>query len=264
MKTKSSKLKILGKKLILGYGGGAIADYPWHLSGEKPFTIQDEVAALGCMGTLVSNNMTVIDTANRYGGGKSEKIVGDFLSRCDEKNKFFVITKIEMGKTKEMFERLSKSIQRLKRSPDCVLLHNPDFGNPHLLREAASWLSEEVPSIYGIRFVGFSTEPTREARKWYDEFGFNFIQFPYSETDRRAETEIMPWIDGVNGVIRCANRVLGGPSKEKLTSADVFRKINFLVSKRDTIDIALIGTTNKDHLTEVCEMAEDCHMAVEK
>ena len=229
--------------LKIGFGGGAIADYPWNLSGEQPWTEQDNELAIECLESLPELGISHIDTANRYGGGISEQTIGNVMRDTFSVYSCDVFTKVSLGTIGEMQSDYEESAQRLGKI-NGLLLHNPDFSEDRKIRIACEWMKS-----LGLNHIGFSTEPTIEARMYYNIFKLNAIQFPYSFWDRRAETEIFPWA----GALKIANRVLGGPSQ--YGKADILQRgLNFIASRAREIDVFLIGTRNPEHLKECVDI----------
>lgn len=228
----------------IGYGAGAIADYPWHLDGSSPWSFSDYSAALYCLSSLSELGIRFIDTAYRYGNGISEEMVGGFVNSCGED--FEVSTKIELGTLNRMRDQYEKSFERLKNI-DCIFLHNPDLSNRDMLEEACVWIQS-----LGVLKYGFSTEPAEGIKTYYDKYGLNAIEFPYSKWDRRAEDHIFPWIKDEMVVV---NRVLGGPKKfGKLDVDGVFEALEFTMSADGLIDVVLVGTINAEKIKECVEI----------
>lgn len=229
----------------LAYGGAAIGDRPWHLDGSKPWTGENTKSAMKCLQLFMELDIRFVDTASRYGNGMSELIIGSCLK--DSFSGTEIITKMELGSISEMLSKLETSISRLGRV-NGILIHNPDLANTECLENACRWL--ESINILGMKYTGFSTEPVREIKKYYDKYELNIIQFPYSKIDRRAEEEIFPWIG--KGILKMANRILGGPGTVK-NHEDVKDLIRFAVMS-GFVDVGIVGTSNPDHLRECVDI----------
>ena len=225
----------------IGYGAGAIADYPWHLNGHRPWSLEDDEKAEACLKSLSSLGINYIDTAHRYGNGRSEDLIGQSVKGEEIK----IFTKIELGTTQEMKSKLDLSKQRLGKI-NGLLLHNPDFSQTRLLHAASLWLT-----TLGFEYYGFSTEPAEDAKLYYDIYGLNAIEFPYSKWDRRAEDSIFPWAKKHFKII---NRIRGGPLLGGVPERGVIEGLRFILENSNRIDLALIGTTNPEHLREVVEI----------
>ena len=234
--------------LNLGWGAGAIADYPWNLDGSKPWAAEDTISVFDLMGDLEKLGIRFIDTAFRYGGGLSEKIIG--LARSNGfLAKALIFTKLEVSPSiLEMEHAYELSCERLGGQPAGVFLHNPDLSisKSVFLAKACAWLKRK-----NLGFCGISTEPVREAVRIVEGEGMNCIQFPYSMFDRRAEEEILPYAS--KGILTMANRVLGGPTKELKSEDMIIGALRYVAESRARINVVLIGTAKRTHLEKVVE-----------
>lgn len=225
----------------LAYGAGAINDYPWHLDGSKPWTSSDSVRALSCLAALPGLGIEWVDTAARYGDGLSESLVG----AAEHTAGFNVITKVGLSDKASFLEALDASYARHKRAPKCVLLHNPDLSERVLVREILGALKS-----IGVPYYGISTEPVAEAEEFATHM--NAVQFPYSIVDERAEETIFKWAD--DKFFRMANRVLGGPCRDGELNKGYVKSALKFVSWCEKVDVAIVGTTNLDHLAQCAEI----------
>lgn len=248
---------IPNKKMVVGYGAGAIADYPWHLSGEKPWTEEDDIRGRKTLNQLVDSDISLIDTAHRYGNGRSERLIGDFLQAIPKPlaDRFFVVTKIGLqDSTHAMYADLNESIRRLRRMPQAVLLHNPDMGKKSDMENACEWMAQDVKSM-GITFTGISSEPTPELEYYFGKYRFNVIQFPFSFRDPRAHTAIFPWVNRRQWILKIANRVMGGP--DRYSVPDALGCLKYIVDHKSYVDVVLTGTTKPEHIAENAKIVRE-------
>ena len=239
------------KKLELGYGAGAIAEYPWHRDGTRPWMNEDSTRARECIKLLPSLGIKFADTAFRYGNGTSEIILGSELGQESEVR---VITKVNM---RHLISDAQTSFLRLGFSLSGILLHDPDFGLPWEVHAAC----EELKRLC-YPYSGISTEPSEDARRFFEDHKLNTIEFPFSPSDLRAEQVLKPWLIDRPDILRIANRVLGGPGpKDPVT---VRLGLEFVWRNRDWIDVALIGTTNPEHLRECADIVKELNERIEK
>ncbi len=231
------------KTIELGYGAGAIADYPWHLDGTHPWNFEEAERARECLRALPELGIGMIDTAWRYGGGGGETLVGQMLPLVElGGKKQFVVTKIPLGPVEQMQEKLAQSEGRLGRPPDALLVHDPDLQDWVELPKACKWLCGQQR----IPFVGLSSEPSDELVRWYDLHPFTAIEFPCSVWDWRAERMMAHWMRH-RKMMRIANRVLGGPMQ---SNRNLRRALGYIWDCREWVDVALVGTTKEAHLRE--------------
>lgn len=228
----------MNRQMEIGYGGGAIADYPWNLDGTKLWTASETEKAVEILKQVPKLGIRFVDTANRYGNGLSEEIIGDVLENNVSVN---LITKIGLDDVLRMRSDYFLSLSRLGRISG-LLIHNPDFARRQDLIKACEWMRTLMGDV---AWIGFSTEPTKDAAWYYNEFCLNAIEFPYSVSDMRAQDCLFPWL---RGQLTIANRILGGPKKDRmLTEGEVMDALNF-IERSGMVDVGLIGTMNLDHL----------------
>jgi aryl-alcohol dehydrogenase-like predicted oxidoreductase len=211
-----------------------------------PWGAWDTIKGLDTIAMLKNVGINFIDTANRYGKGFSESMIGFAFRNGILPPDFSIVSKIPAGTSEEMHNLAHESIARIMAPVSGFLLHNPDMSKIKELDAACKWISD---SNYSIR--GISTEPSREAVRAIKCHGLDAIEFPYSKWDRRAEDEIFPFLDGNEFVI--VNRVLGGPEIEKKMSI-VEDGMRFIIENCAKIKVALIGTSNPQHLQQVAEI----------
>jgi aryl-alcohol dehydrogenase-like predicted oxidoreductase len=236
--------------LKIGYGGGAIADYPWHLDYSKPWSSNDNYSVNECLLSLDSLGIDLIDTAHRYGNGISENMIGDFVRRTQYRG--MVITKIELSNRRKMDEDLAVSLTRLHGANVSVLLHNPDFSKEKEVTEGINWLLEILDREEVTR-VGISSEPVMELYPIYDRNShLTIVEVPFSLYDFRAKSEIRHLLSR-HDILKIANRVLGGPS---MIDRNVNILIKYMIENDSLFDYALIGTINNGHLKKCVEVLD--------
>lgn len=164
---------------------------PTRPFGKTGFDVS--ILALGGMFDIVSNQLvlrqalrwgvTYWDTADCYGGGRSEEGIGKFFSRAPEARKqVFLVTKSDARDPSGMTRLLERSIQRLQTDTiDLYCLHAVnDIGE--LNEDVRRWVDHEK-NKGRIRLFGFSTHRNMEecllgAAKlgWVDGimFSYNF------------------------------------------------------------------------------------------
>lgn len=72
----------------------------WQLGGSDWGEI-DDTKALGILGAAADAGITFLDTADVYGSGRSEELIGRFLRERSDREAFFVASKL--GRTAELF-----------------------------------------------------------------------------------------------------------------------------------------------------------------
>lgn len=150
--------------------------------------------------------INLIDTANSYAAGESERIIGRVLARNGKREQVFLATKVhyptgpgpnDRGNSRlHVIQACEASLRRLQVDHiDLYQLHRPDPNTP--IEETLSALSDLVRQGK-VRYVGCSTFPAwgvMEALLTSELRGYvRFVseQPPYNLLDRRIENELLP------------------------------------------------------------------------
>ena len=141
----------------------------------------------------LAEGITFVDTADVYGGGKSEQFLGEILEgRRDE---VVLATKFGMGEggrgTREYLRRsLAGSLERLRTDRvDLFYYHRPDGETP--IAETIEAMHElvEEGTVGAIGVSNFSVEELNEAA---ESGPIAALQNRYSLVDRDAEADVLP------------------------------------------------------------------------
>ncbi len=150
--------------------------------------------------------INLIDTADSYADGESERIIGRFLARSGKRGQVFLASKVhyptgpgpnDRGNSRlHIIQGCEASLRRLQVDHiDLYQLHRPDPQTP--IEETLSALTDLVRQGK-VRYVGCSTFPAwgvMEALLASELRGFvRFVseQPPYNLLDRRIENELLP------------------------------------------------------------------------
>lgn len=169
----------------------AVGQGTWML-GTDPSQRTKEVDALRYG---IEVGLTLIDTAEMYAQGESEKVVGDAVS--DLHNRVFLVTKAwpDHHGAAALPRALEKSLERLRvPAVDLYLLHWPSRQYP---------ISETIPALATLyqaglaRHIGVSNFPTPQFREAQALLGDGVLlaadQVEYHLLNRRAETALIPY-----------------------------------------------------------------------
>ena len=162
----------------------------WRM-GENTQLHKDEVAALR-LG--IELGMTLIDTAEMYGEGGAERVVGDAIE--DQRDRIFVVTKVypHNASFAELPKACERSLKRLRIDTiDLYLLH---------WRERNTRLAETVEAFEKLCAVGkikrwgvsnFDVDDMEEL--WSVENGTNCAanQVLYNLENRQIESGLLQW-----------------------------------------------------------------------
>lgn len=192
--------------------------------------------------------MCLIDTAEMYGAGHSEEIVGSAISGFDRED-IFIVTKVkgENLAYKRLIRAANRSLDRLNvEYIDLYLIHWPNFSVPlSETMKAMEYLYNEGK----IRYIGVSNfdvsllESARECLSYTD---IVVNQVKYNVMDRGVEKDMLPYCQR-EGIILMAYTPLehGRLAKNEIlkymgekygkTAAQV--ALNWLVSKKNVVAI---------------------------
>ncbi len=198
----STGLKV--SRLGLGCGNfGGIGSAPAFFGmGES------EAQAFALMDRAIDSGINFFDTANAYGGGRSETYIGRWLRSKGSaaRDQLLLSTKVfnpvgpgpnDRGLSrKHILQQVDESLRRLQTDRlDMYLIHEPDPDTP--LEETLGALTDLV-RMGKVLYVGASNiEAWRLVRGLWisdvrDLVRFDWIQNSYSLLDRAAEREIFP------------------------------------------------------------------------
>lgn len=175
--------------------------------------------------------MTYLDTADLYGGGLAEEIVGEIIKK--QRDRIFVASKFN-PKT-NVFSSISSSLEgSLKRmGTDYIDLYQLHWPNPLLpvseIMNALAKLAEQGK----IRYIGvsnFTLEEFEEAQSCLTKQTIVSNQVEYNLVDRSAETDFLPFCQNnkitliAYSALNQGRFVLGEKQKEAL--ANIATKYN--------------------------------------
>jgi len=170
------------------------------------FGTPDDEASLRTMDALLDAGVNMIDTAQPYGAGHAEEIVGKAIK--GRRDKVYIATKcgtirrsLNEGPTRiatkeALREQVEGSLRRLGVDYiDLYQMHWPVYDTP--FEESFSEL-EKFRKEGKIRYIGvsnFSVEQMEEVRKYCE---LSTLQPPYSLVDRSIEESILPYCEKNN------------------------------------------------------------------
>lgn len=175
----------------LGYGAMSIA------GAYGPI---EEPDALNLLQHAYERGVRFIDTANIYGRGASETILGKFLT--GRRHEFTLATKCGIvpkgeagkrtvnGRPEHIHEQINLSLQRLGTDVvDLYYLHRPDPSVP--IEESAGALAELV-TAGKVRTIGLSEATGEEIRRAHSVHPLTAVQSEWSIFARDVEKYVIP------------------------------------------------------------------------
>lgn len=156
--------------------------------------------SIACVKRALDLGINFIDTANIYGRGASETLLGEALTGVDRDTYvlatklYFPMTPSDQGLSRgQILKQLDASLTRLKT--DYIDLYQCHRYDQHTPLEETMMALTEVVKQGKVRFIGFSEWPARKIRQAADITGaerFVSSQPQYSLLWRQPETEVFP------------------------------------------------------------------------
>ena len=189
-KLKKSNIEVS----VIGLGTNAVG-------GHNLFQNLNEEDGKDFVREALKNGVTFIDTADIYGPGRSEELVGEVLKEFKRED-YVIATKGAQqwssdgsiktnNRPQYLREALEKSLQRLQLDyVDLYYLHFPDGETPFAqsIGELAR-LKEEGK----IRSIGISNVSLQQLKEANANGDISVLQSPYNMFDRSAEAELLPY-----------------------------------------------------------------------
>ena len=221
-------------KLKNGVVVPALGQGTWYL-GESKAKRKDEIEAIQ---TGIDLGMTLIDTAEMYGSGRSEELVGEAIKDFD-REKLFLVSKVLPSNANRANMRRSceNSIKRMKVSYLNLYLYHWRGSTP--LRETVECLEELVKEGL-IKSWGVSNFDIDDMEELYNiPNGKNCMvnQVLYHTGSRGIEYSLLPWMfeNDVNLMSYCP-LAQAGSLRRGLLNSEVLNKI----AKKHECDITQV------------------------
>lgn len=186
IKIKYKELGKAGEKIpALGLG-------TWGIGGFSYPDYSNDELAIEIIRFAVEIGMNFIDTAEMYGAGHSEELVGEAIKGIREK--VFIATKVlpTNFRYEDVIKACERSLRRLKTSYiDLYQLHWP---NPSIPIKETMRAMERLANEGKIRYIGisnFSVEETIEAMNALSKYEIVSNQVEYSLLVRDIEKDLL-------------------------------------------------------------------------
>ncbi len=183
------KVKLRDGSIVPALGQGS-----WHLAdGRRPAAVEEEALRTG-----LSLGMTLVDTAEVYGGGKSEELVGRAIA--GQRDRVFLVSKVWPAHVMEngTARACEASLARLGTDHlDLYLLHWPSWPPGGLIDlSVAVTAFESLRAAGKIRAWGVSNFDVSQMEKLFavtngDRCAAN--QVFYNAGSRGVEYDLLPW-----------------------------------------------------------------------
>jgi aryl-alcohol dehydrogenase-like predicted oxidoreductase len=162
----------------------------WVFGGTSWGDPMDDKVAIATIHAAVDAGITMVDTAEGYGGGHSEEVVGAALA--GKRDKMMISTKVYGNLTKTgVPSSLDASLSRLRTDyVDLYHIHWPNADVPLSETMEALVLAREQGKIRFIAVSNFSTDQIAEALTYGP---VHSLQPPYSLYWRHIESAVLPY-----------------------------------------------------------------------
>jgi diketogulonate reductase-like aldo/keto reductase len=155
----------------------------------------DRAAAIVALRRGIDLGMAHVDTAEMYGSGKAEEVVGEALAGI--RDRVFLVTKVlpENATEKGTIQACERSLARLKTDRlDCYLLHWPSSHPLEGTIRAFEKLRQDGKVLtYGVS--NFDVEAMKEAVRLAGKGRIACNQILYNLSERTAEHQVIPWCE---------------------------------------------------------------------
>ncbi|KUO91101.1 MAG: aldo/keto reductase [Thermocladium sp.] len=144
----------------------------------------------------INMGYTMIDTAEMYGGGCSERIIGEAIKGFP-RNDLFIISKVwpTHARHDDVLKSAKASMERLGTYIDLYMIHWP--ARDVQIRETMQAMEELVDEGV-IRHIGvsnFDVVELEEARRSLTKYGIVADEVRYNLLDRDAERDLLPYAE---------------------------------------------------------------------
>lgn len=151
--------------------------------------------AINALRKGVELGMYLIDTAEMYGRGHSEEIVGEAIKDFKRED-VFIVTKVlpEHLKYRDLIQSAYNSLKRLNTEYiDLYLIHAP---NPKIPIAETMKAMEELVEMGVVRYIGvsnFNVLQMDETRRKLKNIDIVINQVEYSLIERKIEKDVLPY-----------------------------------------------------------------------
>lgn len=232
-----------------GMGGKQIEDRRWD---------EETIIAIRF---AIDLGLTHIDTAEYYGAGHSEELIGEAI-QVYSRDSLFLTTKVWRANLHydDLISSIKKSLRRLKQDyVDLYLIHWPNYTIP--IKETMQALEHCIQEGY-TRHIGvsnFSACLIQEAQGYLKENYLVANQAEYSLINQNPRTNLLPYLQETNRTLIAysplARGILPRLDNKKLSElASKYEKtipqiaLNWVISQKNVV--AVPKSSNPIHLME--------------
>ena len=168
----------------------ALGQGSWHLGqGRHPAAAEEEALRTG-----ISLGMTVIDTSEGYGGGRSEELIGRAIA--GQRDRVFLVSKVDHTERDYIARACKTSLDRLGTDfLDLYLLHwrNPEDNLSHVVASFEDLRAAGRFCAWGVSNFKVSDMEDLLCVPGGDRCATNQVR--YSLNSRGIEDDLLPWCE---------------------------------------------------------------------
>ncbi len=188
----------------------------WNIAGDSTWGKQDEEDSIEALKTAFSEGINFFDTAEAYGGGYSEELLGRVLSPV--RDEVVIATKTARLKPEELKNACERSLKRLKTDyVDIYYLHWPD---PEVPAEETAGALEELAKEGKIRLPALSNFGVSDLSEALKHIAVKLNQLPYNLLFRAIEYDILPFCADKGAAVAAYSPLAEGLLAGKFESPD--------------------------------------------
>jgi diketogulonate reductase-like aldo/keto reductase len=246
-------LKVIGEDKVTAIGMGT-----WGIGGYETPDYSNDNESIEALRYGLELGINLIDTAEFYGAGHSEEIVGKAIKEY-ERESIFIISKVWPShfRYKDVLKAAKNSVKRLNTYIDLYLLHwpNPDVPLSETMRAMEELVDEGL-----IRYIGvsnFNLSLLQEAQSVMKRYEVVANEVKYSLRDRWVEKELLPYMEKERIALIAYTPLEKGRLAKNKCLAEIGKKynktsaqvaLNWLIWKENVI--AIPKANNRKHLEE--------------
>ena len=187
----------------------------WNITGDSTWGYQDEKDSIETIKEALDCGINFFDTAEMYGDGYSEKLLGEILSPIREK--VVIASKTVKAKYNEVINACENSLKNLKTDYiDIYYIHWPSRKIPFEETVRAMEKLKEDGKIKVLAVSNFGRKDLTEILKYYP---VKLNQLAYNLLFRAIEYEILPFCIEKGISVACYSPLAEGLLTGKFTSA---------------------------------------------
>ncbi|MDP6775220.1 MAG: aldo/keto reductase [Candidatus Latescibacteria bacterium] len=189
----------------------------WAIVGDATWGPQEEVESIATIEAAIESGITLFDTAEAYGNGYSEEVLGKVLPA--HRDAVVIASKFGAGRpVSEIREACEDSLKRLKT--DWIDLYQIHWPSSELPYEEAYSILEGLKDEGKIRSIGVSNFGEQDLDAYLQVGRAESNQLAYNMLFRALEHAIRPRCEAEQIGILCYSPLAQGLLTGKFTSAD--------------------------------------------